>query len=343
MGMVVLFWLLSKAITPWTGLLSWERSFPELGMRLADPQLHASSAWVIGSSSVMHHFVPEILDSLTDLNWYTCGFQRAAPPESFQLAHLLLDEVGTQHLELLVFEVQPEEPLSWEEVASLRHAAQLDELEALRRIRRLPWADVDAGNFEQVKVLLWGWVQHVVSFVRPSQYLASRPPAVDPKPEKGFVALKTNDWETGRLSASHAAWLAHSDSMMAHQVMIAQDFDLRMNLQDPAVNWDCEGRVEPILAQMETLRARCADRGIRCVFHFQKLWDTNGCLYLAAHERWGAGEVIETMGYAQLEDLFDPRDRYDEAHFLRSGAERFSRHFARRLNAAMNTRQQTTN
>lgn len=333
---LLLAWLLSGAITPWTGLFDWNRAFPELGLRLEDAEARRANAWFVGSSTALHHALPAVLDEETarcGLRWYTFGFQRATPPESFFIAHELLDRLPTDSLAVLVFEVQPEEPLTWDEVASLRHAAQLDLSETVRRLAHLPWGAPGGWRrqLESARVLLWGWVQHVVSFVRPSQYLARTSPAADPRPERGFVELKAGDWRTGRLRESHAAWEGDRDRLLAQQRAIAQDFDLRRTLEDPTVNWECEGRLEPVLAQMQALHHRCEAAGIRCLFHFQKLWDTNGCLYFAALEKWGPDVVIESMGHAGLEALFDPDDRYDESHFLRSGAEKFSRLLGARL------------
>lgn len=337
-GMFV-FWLLSESLTPWTGIFNWERAFPEFGIRKSQVEASPVNAWIIGSSTVQHHVLPMLLDSVTEplgLQWYNFGFQSAAPPESFYLAHELLNELPINDLELIVFEVQPEEFISWEEVTSLRHAAQLSFPELIRRIIHLPWRRPGSWSeqLEQSRIYLWGWVQHMVSFLRPSQHLSRITPTKDPRPELGFVALEEDDWETGRLREAHLSWQAQTEELMDQQVHIAQDFDLRRTLEDPTVNWDCEGRIDPILAQMDALHRRCTANGIQCMFHFQKLWDTNGCLYYAARERWGSDTVIESMGYAGFEDLYEVDDRYDESHFLRSGAEKFTRHLGEMIVAA---------
>lgn len=339
----LVFWLLSKSITPWTGLFQWERAFPELGLRLADAEASPVNAWVIGSSTVQHHVLPALLDSVTQplgLQWYNFGFQSAAPPESFFLAHELLNELPINDLKLVVFEVQPEESLPWEEVASLRHAAQLTFPEMIRRIAHLPWRKPGSWSeqLEQARIYVWGWVQHVVGFLRPSQHLSSIAPTKDPHQERGFVALEEGDWETGRLRETHLAWHAQTEELLRQQVSIARDFDLRKTLENPTINWDCEGRIDPILAQMDALHRRCEVNGIRCIFHFQKLWETNGCLYYAALERWGPATVLESMGYAGVESLYHAEDRYDESHFLRSGAMKFTRHLGEMIVAATPSR-----
>lgn len=111
---------------------------------------------------------------------------------------------------------------------------------------------------------------------------------------------------------------------MAHQILIAKDFDFRWTLSEPTVNWDCEGLVDPIVRQMEALKLQCESKGIGCIFLFQKLWGSNGCVYFEAHERWGDAHIIQKMGYVGNEALFNPDERYDENHFLGKGAHRFT-------------------
>ena len=58
LGGLFIFWLLSQAITPWTGLHKWERALPELESKLADEKLQDANAWIFGSSTVLHHVIP---------------------------------------------------------------------------------------------------------------------------------------------------------------------------------------------------------------------------------------------------------------------------------------------
>ncbi|MBT6162591.1 MAG: hypothetical protein HOH92_02730 [Crocinitomicaceae bacterium] len=341
LGSLLVFWLISKAITPWTGLHEWEQAFPEFGKKIADVKRQNTNAWIVGSSTIMHHIIPNELDSITanhGLKWYNFGLQRCAPPESFYLTHVLLDEKDADDLDVLVFEVQPEEILSWDEISSLRNTAQLSFFETQRRIRRIPWKAPNqlGANWEQSRILIWGWLQHLIAFLRPAQYLSRSEVTADNGETKGFVELKASDSKTGRLAKTHLQWTRSSDSLIQHQIFIAQDFDYRMTLADPTINWDCEGRVNPILDQMEILLNKCESKGIHCLFHFQNLWDTNGCIYFAALEKWGASHVFESMGYAGNEDLFEATDRYDESHLMRSGAKKFTSSFGEKLNLLFN-------
>ena len=122
---------------------------------------------------------------------------------------------------------------------------------------------------------------------------------------------------------------------MAHNVMIAKDFDFRRTLEDPMVNWDCAGKVRPILDQMQDLKQHCDREGIHVVFLFQKLWDANGCVYFEARERWGDAHVVEMMGYAGNEDLFQVDEAYDDDQCSGDGAARFSEKLAGVLNATL--------
>lgn len=341
LGGFFIFWLLSQAITPWTGLHKWERTLPEFGSKLADEMLQDANAWIIGSSTVLHHVIPNQLDSTTkahNLRWYNFGVQRSAPPESFYLAHELIDSPEANKLKVLVFELQPEELLEWADATNLRNTAQLSLLESQRRIRHLPWQAPNklSQNLEQSRILVWGWVQHVVAFLRPSKHMEHGEKPMNRRSEKGFIELKESDWMTGRLAESHSKWLNAKDSLMNHQVFIAEDFDYRKTLPDPTINWDCDGRVKPILDQMEILLNKCEKNGIKCIFHFQNLWDTNGCIYYSAIEKWGDHHVFESMGYAGNEELYDKENQYDETHFLRPGAKKFTKIFGERLNLILN-------
>jgi hypothetical protein len=341
LGGLLIFWLLSQAITPWTGLHNWERALPEFESKLADEKLQDANAWIFGSSTVLHHVIPHQLDSATKahhLKWYNFGIQRSAPPESFYLAHELIDSPEANELKVLVFELQPEELLAWEDVSNLRNTAQLNLIESQRRIRCLPWQAPNKlnQNLEQSRILAWGWVQHVVAFLRPAKHMQNRVKPMNRLSEKGFIELKESDWITGRLAASHSKWTNNKDSLIDHQVFIAQDFDYRKTLPDPTINWDCDGRVKPILDQMEILLNKCEKNGVQCIFHFQNLWDTNGCIYYSAIEKWGSDHVFESMGYDGNEALYDKGDRYDETHLLRSGAKKFTKIFGESLNLMLN-------
>ena len=341
LGGLFIFWLLSQAITPWTGHHKWERALPEFASKLTDEMLQDANACVIGSSTILHHVIPNQLDSATkthNLKWYNFGIQRSVPPESFYLAHELIDSPEADELQVLVFALQPDEFLTWDDVLSLRNTAQLNLIESQRRIRHLPWQAPNKlnQNLEQSRILVWGWAQHVVAFLRPAKPIENRENPMNRSSVKGFIELKESDWMTGRLAASHLKWANAKDSLMNHQVFIAQDFDYRKTLPDPTINWDCEGRVKPILDQMEILLNKCEKKGIQCIFHFQNLWDTNGCIYYSAIEKWGSHHVFESMGYAGNEELYSKGDRYDETHFLRSGAKKFTKIFGERLNLILN-------
>lgn len=329
-----LFWLVSKAVTPVTGLYDWDWAFPELGLKVE----HLSAlrradalpnAYVAGSSVVLHHVVPAVLDSCTEglgLQWYNWGVQRAVPPESFQLAHELLDDLPAKACDVLVVDVLPAEPMLPEESAALRQARALDFPEFWRRVQLLPWEEPElrSRNLDQTRLLLATWFQHLVGFLRARHWLLEHPPYPDSRADRGFVALRPADLETGRLRASREAFLTAPDSIAAHNLGIARDFDYRLTLPDPTVNWDCTGAVRPILDQMAALKSRCDAAGIRVVFVFQKLWDGNGCVYFEALDRWGTCHVVELMGHAAAPDLYDPADAYDDSHFLASGARKYS-------------------
>lgn len=340
-----LFWLISRAVTPATGIFDADWSFPELGLKAADLNRRASSndqpnAFIAGSSTTLHHVLPEVLDSATaGLTWYNWGFQRAVPPELFMLTDNLLDAFADDACEVLVVDVLPPEPLLPNETGALRHARTMDFPELVRRVRLLPWEEPSLQGFcrDQTRLLLATWFQHLVGFLRARHYLVEHPTYPDPAPTRGFVPLEPDDLETGRLRESREAFLAAADSLSAHNEAIARDFDYRLTLEDPMVNWDCVGQVRPVLAQMRALKTRCDARGIRCIFLFQKLWKGNGCVYFAALDEWGPCAVIETMGFADQPDLFDPADSYDDSHFMESGARKYSRHLARKLRETLST------
>lgn len=326
MGMLVVFWILSNAITPWTGVYSWRHAFPELGFRLEDSTYQCADAIVIGSSTTLHHIVPSLLDSSTTHSWYNFGFQSATPPESFFIAHELINTAKQTQIKTLVFEVLPSEWPNAAAYGSTRIEAQLNGLEVIRRIRNLPWAreEMHDANWEQCKLLFNGGLHHMTGFLRK---IYDKPNPSDPfngESSRGFLPLQKDDWKSGRLKDARLHWMNGSDSLMAHQVLIAKDFDFRWTLSDPTVNWDCDGLVDPIVRQMEALKLQCESNGIQCIFLFQKLWGSNGCVYFEAHERWGDAHIIQKMGYAGNEDLFNPDERYDENHFLGAGARRFT-------------------
>lgn len=349
-----LFWLMSKAITPWTGLYDWQWAFPELGKKVThlaemERQANVPNAFVAGSSVVLHHVVPTVLDSCTaaanerdgaetaGLTWYNWGVQRAVPPESFQLAHELLDELPAGACEVLVVDVLPSEPLLSEESGALRQARAMDFPEMWRRLKLLPWEEPEMQDvcWGQTQLLLATWLQHLVGFLRARHWLHESPPFPDSRKERGFVALQPADLLTGRLRASREAFLAHPDSLTAHNRAIAQDFDLRLTLPDPTIHWDCAGQVRPVLDQMTALKARCDAADIRLIFVFQKLWGANGCIYFEALDKWGDCHVLQFMGEAAAPSLFTATDAYDNGHFLPSGARKYSRHLGRAIHKTL--------
>lgn len=335
---IVIGWLLSKAITPWTGIYDWKDVFPNYAHRIEDARNANANAFVFGSSTIAHHVIPSVLDSIThnqNLSWYNFGFLKTVPPESFYLADQIIDNAQKGEIEVLLFEVLPEEEMNMVDAGNLRHIAQLNLLEAIRRIRHIPWKAPgrSESNWQQCKLLIQGWTEHIIGFIKKSNYRTPSPPLIPTTATSGFIELTPDIWKTGRLSTERAEWRINMDSLLAQQIFIAQDFDYRTTLDQPVINWNCDGRVEPIINQMESLHKKCAEKEIQCLFYFQKLWDTNGCIYFAALEKWGSGVVIESMGYENHKELYSKEDRYGEQHLLKSGAEKLSRDIGNQITA----------
>lgn len=343
LGAAGLFFLVSAAVTPLTGRWEVGRAFPEWGRKLGDLAWMQSerqalpNAYVVGSSTVLHHVVPAVLDAGPGgagrgLRWYNAGVQRTVPPEAFYLAHELLDGLPEGACEVLVVDVLPVEPMAAEEVEAPRVVRTMGVEEVWRRLGLLPWEEGSMRDrcwAEARAVLRAGW-NRAVGFLGPPPGRAAQEP-VDARADRGFVPLRAEDFAAGRLRESRAAYLQGAEAAMAHNRAIAEDFDLRRTLPDPTVNWDCTGRVRPMIDQMQALKHRCDRAGIHVVFLFQKLWDGNGCVYFEAQERWGDAHVVEMMGYRGQEGLFEPGDSYDDDHWMASGAEKFSVVLSERL------------
>lgn len=339
------FCILSAAVTPLTGRYDAEVAFPEWGMKLADVRPWARTdgmpvAVVVGSSDVLHHVVPEELDAEVDrkggkYRWYNMGVQETSPPELFGLAYELLEEMPDGACKLLVVDVLPTAEVG-PEMGGLRLERTMDVAELIKRVRLLPWEEPgwEARNREAAAQLLRAWWNHGTGFLRAMPGMPAQKPH-STAAGRGWDALDQADFAAGRLRASREAFLASAQETMAHNVMIAKDFDLRRTLEDPMVNWDCAGKVRPILDQMQDLKQHCDREGIHVVFLFQKLWDANGCVYFEARERWGDAHVVEMMGYAGNEDLFRGEEAYDDDHFSTHGAVRFSQRLSGLLNVAL--------
>lgn len=343
LGALGLFFLISAAVTPLTGRWEVGVAFPEWGRKLEDlitvggEQNAQPNAFVVGSSPVLHHVVPSVLDAgpsggKLGLRWYNAGVQRTVPPEAFYLAHELLDALPAGACEVLVVDVLPAEPMALEEADAPRIVRTMGIEEAWRRLRLLPWEEpvLQDRCWEEAQRILAAVWNRAVGFLEPPPGRAAQAP-VDTRANHGFVPLRVEDYAAGRLKESRAAYLLAPEEAMAHNLAIAQDFDFRRTLPDPTVNWDCTGRVRPLIDQMQALKTRCDKEGIHVVFLFQKLWDGNGCVYFEAHQRWGDAHVLETMGYQGQEGLFEPGDSYDDDHWMATGARKFSAVLSARL------------
>ncbi len=319
------------------GVHSLESAWPDAAAKWATAH-HGESpanAVVFGSSVVRHHLIPSLLDSVTaplGLRWHNLGISASFPPESYAIAEAFLRSPEADRLAYMVFDVLPLEPPHIENAGTLRRAASVDAQTWSELVR------LSAGDVSQQAAWSALFASHVLGGWR----LETGEGGADTdRLHRGFVPLDTLEVRWDALYASRQAFLKDPEGELNRLASEAADFDYRFSGQipDPCIHWHCPpNAIAWHLTRMEELQRLARDRGIRLVFCFQKLWETNGCLYEAALEAWGEGRVIELMGAAEGGERFERRHWFDAAHLTPSGARVLTRDLAYKLLKAGETR-----
>lgn len=315
----------------WTGVHSSERAVPDF--RLEDMAVRmnpAPNAAIIGSSVVRHHFRTDVLDSLTGMTWHNLGISASFAPESYALAESFLDSEASDGLKMLVVDVTPFEPPHWENARTLRRTWYMSPQEWWRCMQLLDWRDDPKLSLERAGLFTTGALTRFVDWTRQLEDgRQAHPDAID-----GWVPLDTTAERHDALKWSRLQFLEKPDEWLDHLDATEQDFDYRVAQDPPAVGgWTCpRGELDYHLTKMEALREQAEARGIRCVFLFQMLWGTNGCLYFEAVEKWGNRDVLELMGTPE-EVIHVRSNQFDWVHLTPSGARTVSELLARKLMA----------
>lgn len=286
------------------------------------------NAVLLGSSVVRHHFDPVVLDSVTQpagWRWHNLGISASFPPESYAVARALLEAPGAKDLELVVLDVLPLESPHLENAGALRRSACMDVPTWMDMMR------VSSGDLAQqatwtllgITHLLDGWRVNLGSNQLPN-----------PDGPRGFLPLDTLEVRWDALRYTREQFLQDPTARLQQLADEAADFDYRMGgeVANPCVGWTCpQELIAWHLDQMHELNAIAHDRGIHLVYSFQKLWETNGCLYLAALAEFGPEHVIQLMGARDRIPLNRQAYWYDGAHLTAAGAERISRDLGQTL------------
>ena len=327
------------ALTGWvgaalTGIHSADQAVPEFCLSDMAARTDAPvNAAIIGSSVVRHHFRTDILDSLTGLTWHNLGISASFAPESYALAEAFLESKAADGLKLLVLDVTPFEAPHWENAQTLRRTWYMSVSEWWRCMRMLEWRKKPELALERAGLFTAGSFTRWIDWTR-SEAWESRRGRSHPDAIYGWVPLDTTAERHDALKWSRIQFLEKPGEWMELLRSTEQDFDFRVDQDPPAVGgWTCpRGELDYHLAKMEDLREQAAARGIRCVFLFQMLWGTNGCLYFEAVEKWGNRDVLELMGTPE-EAIHLRENQYDDVHLTPSGATVVSRLLARKLQA----------
>ena len=331
LGLVVLTGWVAAA---WTDIHSAERAVPEFRVSdMAERHDPRPDAAIIGSSVVRHHFRTDVLDSLTGMTWHNLGISASFAPESYALAEAFLNSEAADGNELLVVDITPFEAPHWENAKSLRRTWYMSWGEWWRCLGMLDWAGAPLESLERATLFSTGRITRFVDGFRP-EALNRWSRGAHPDAIQGWVPLDTTAERYDALKWSRSRFLERPREWLEQLRATESDFDFRAGQNPPVVSgWTCPRReLDYHLAKMEDLRERAEARGIRCVFLFQMLWGTNGCLYFEAVEKWGDRDVLELMGTPE-EVLRLRQHQYDDVHLTPSGARVVSSLLARKLMA----------
>lgn len=312
------------AMGKWRGIHNLQSAWPDVAAKWtaalqAEPPVNAI---LLGSSVVRHHFDPVVLDSVTQgagWHWHNLGISASFPPEAYAVAKSLLQSPEADRLDLVVLDLLPLEQPHLENAGTLRRSACMDltTWKNMMRISRGDFARQATWTLLGITHLLDGWR---INTPTPHQ------PHLDG--QRGFLPLDTLEVRWDALRMSRERFLEDPVAQLQQLADEAADFDYRMGGQvvDPCAGWNCPPEVIAWhLDRMRELSTIAQHRGIRLVYSFQKLWETNGCLYHAAVAEFGSNHVIQLMGACNQTPLDRQSYWYDGAHLTPAGAERISR------------------
>jgi hypothetical protein len=319
---------------PVTGVHETARAVPEFDALLQEAAgRDGVDAVVIGSSVVRHHFRTDVLDAETPWTWHNLGLSASFPPESYALAEAFLASPAADSVALLVLDILPFEAPHAENAKHLRRTWYMDAGELASCLSALPWGSDFPRAWATGQTFLTSALTHAIGWLRPEAWSAPARPALVGR-VAGWSPLDTLEPRSDALHWAREDFLKQPTERLTGLRAEAADFDFRASgaAPDPCVHWTCPPEeLAYHLQRMADVRAAAAARGIRCVFLFQMLWGTNGCLYFEARDRWGAGEVIELMGSNPGAGLHVRPHHYDGAHLTPSGATFISQALATRL------------
>lgn len=331
---VVAGWLANPA----TGIHDTARAVPEYDALLREAADRGDvNAVIIGSSVVRHHFRPDVLDAETPWTWHNLGLSASFPPESYALAEAFLASEAADSATLMVVDILPFEAPHAENAKHLRRTWYMDAGELAACLSALPWGSDFPRAWATGQTFLTSALTHAIGWLRPEAWSAPSHPALGNR-IAGWTPLDTLESRSDALHWAREDFLKQPAERLAGLRAEAADFDFRASgaAPDPCVYWTCPpAEITYHLERMADLREAAAARGIRCVFLFQMLWATNGCLYFEAVNRWGPEAVIELMGSDPGAALHAAANHYDATHLTPSGATLISRALAGRLNPAL--------
>jgi len=333
-GVLAILVIAGWIANPITGVHRPARAVPTFAALLHEAEARDStSAVVIGSSVVRHHFRTDVLDAETDWVWHNLGLSASFPPESYALAEAFLNSPAAEGVELMVLDLLPFEQPHPENARHLRRTWYLNGNALGASLRALPWStDVERAWASGQTFLssaiarLFGWTRTEAWSPAPSASLSGR--------QRGWTPLDTLVPRTDALHWARQDFLAGPEERLAGLRAEARDFDFRASgaAPDPCIHWTCPpAEVGYHLERMAAIREAASEKGIRCVFLFQMLWGTNGCVYFDALHRWGPADVIELMGTAGAGPHASRAHHYDATHLTPSGATLASRALAFQL------------
>jgi hypothetical protein len=320
--------LVSALLLPMLRIHELDAALPEAAAKFQGFASHPDrpNAVVLGSSVVRHHMVPAVFDSITGLTWYNGGLSASFPPEAFLVAEEFIAGVPEGSVSTLVVDVLPSNAPAWENAGTLRAAFPVTFAEMVRRVRFAP-------SFDEGRIAVHTWVTHVLDFARHRDAIAAAVPEKE-LAARGFAPLTEADNPGPWIMAERQKLLDHPDSVLSVIRATADDFRVRETSEDPTTGWTCDRRTDEAIARMQSLLDAAAAKNIHLIFHFQKLWDTNGCVYFAARKAFGPCHVTESMGWPAAGDTLTADDCFDPAHLAPSGAVKWSRYAAERIQAA---------
>jgi hypothetical protein len=320
--------LASALLLPMLRIHTLDAALPEAAAKFQGFATHPDrpNAVVLGSSVVRHHMVPAVFDSITGLTWYNGGLSASFPPEALLVAEEFIAGVAPGSVTTVVVDVLPSNAPAWENAGTLRAAFPISVAEMARRV-------FHARSLDDGRTAVETWMTHVLHFARHQDALAAAVPEKE-LAARGYAQLTEEENPGPWISAEHAKLLNQPDSVLAIIRATSADFRFRETAEDPTTGWTCDRRTDEAIARMQSLLDAAAAKDIHLIFHFQKLWDTNGCVYFAARKAFGPCHVTESMGWPAAGDTLTANDCFDPAHLAPSGAEKWSRYAAEKIQAA---------